>query len=66
VQQRVLRKGATLRLRHARQIVEMTVKQLQPLKEAGESTEEMKNSVKRLEEIAQELKEVEAKLDEGG
>ncbi len=63
MQQRVLRKTAASRLRHARRVVEMAAKHLQ---QAGETTEELKNSVKRLEEIAQELQNEEAKLDEGG
>lgn len=66
VPQRGLRKSAAIKLRHARRIVEMTVKQLERLKKADESTEEIKESVERLEGIVQELQEEEIKLDEGG
>ena len=66
IQQRMPRRSAALHLKQARRLVELAVKQLRQMKETGKSAEELKRTIKQLEEIAQQLEQQQAKLNEGG
>jgi hypothetical protein len=61
----MLRKLAASQLKHARQMVESSRKQLQQLKAAGGGDKELDESLESLEKIGQTLQEQAEKLSEG-
>jgi hypothetical protein len=60
------RKQAAAQVQHARRLLEIAGKQLQRLKAQGAGDEELDKTIKRLDDIREQLQEEETKLSQGG